>query len=92
MKLKLGKINRKMVPVKAFGTFLNMGVNTIFPYVALQMVNIGLSLEDISFVYGAIPLFTFIASPIAGQHSFSGPVNKKFDIFFSVSNLTQFCS
>jgi hypothetical protein len=60
------RINKGMVLIKVFAFFLNMGVNAIFPYLTLQMINIGLSYEDVSFIYGAIPAFTFFTSPIAG--------------------------
>jgi hypothetical protein len=60
------RINKGMVLIKLFAFFYNMGFNAIFPYLTLQMINIGLSYEDVSYIYGAIPAFTFFTSPIAG--------------------------
>ena len=37
-----------------------------FPYLTLQARNLGLTYEDISYVYGIIPVFTFFSSPFAG--------------------------
>ena len=65
-KLKNDGINTKMLPIKGFAFFLNLGVMIIFPYLTLQMRNIGLSMEDVSLVYGAVPLTTFLTSPVAG--------------------------
>jgi hypothetical protein len=60
------RINRGMVLIKVFAFSLNMGVYAIWPYLTLQMINIGLSYEDVSYIYGAIPLCTFFTSPLAG--------------------------
>ena len=65
-KLKNDGINTKMIPIKGFAFFLNLGVMIIFPYLTLQMRNIGLSMQDVSLVYGAVPLTTFLTSPLAG--------------------------
>ena len=59
--------NTKMIPVKAFGFFLNFGTLAIFPYFTLQMQDVGLSFGDISIILGVIPIFTFISGPISGK-------------------------
>ena len=61
------RINVKMIPVKAFGSFLNLGTNICFPYLTLQMLNIGLNFNDVSIIYGLIPIASFLTSPISGQ-------------------------
>ena len=67
--IKNQRINKKMIPVKAFGAFLNMGTVAIFPYLTLQMTDIGLNYSDISIVYGLVPCFTFLGGPISGKNS-----------------------
>ena len=64
--LRSQKINKKMVPVKIFGAFLNLGIMAIFPYLPLQMSEMGLTFNDISIVSGTIPAFTFLGGPISG--------------------------
>ncbi len=44
----------------------NFGIAMTFPYLTLQARNLGLTYEDISYVYGIIPVFTFFSSPFAG--------------------------
>lgn len=42
------------------------GMSMLFPYLTLQMRQLGMSYEDISYAFGIIPALTFFASPIAG--------------------------
>ena len=64
--IKSQKVNVKMIPVKVFGSLLYLSTNITFPYLTLQMLNIGLNLNDVSIVYGIVPLMTFLTSPLAG--------------------------
>ena len=61
------KINKKMIPIKLFGALYNLAINITFPYLTLQMTQIGLNVEDVSIIYGVTPLMTFLAAPIAGK-------------------------
>ncbi len=38
----------------------------VFPYLTLQAYEIGMTYGDVSIIYGIIPFFTFISSPISG--------------------------
>ncbi len=49
-------------------THIFLGVTIIFPYLTLQMLNLGMTIADVSLVYGAIPFFTFFSSPLAGKY------------------------
>ncbi len=42
-------------------------MNMLFPYVTLQMSDLGLSLEDISNINGLLPFVTFLAQPVIGM-------------------------
>ena len=55
-----------MIPVKLFGSFLYMATSVTFPYLTMQMLQIGLDFNDVSIVYGIVPLMTFLTSPLAG--------------------------
>ena len=41
----------------------------LFPYFALQMEDLGLSLEDISLINGLLPFVTFFALPVSGEQA-----------------------
>ena len=43
-----------------------MGTYAIFPYLTLQMTDIGLTYSDISIIYLLIPAVTFFSGPISG--------------------------
>ena len=68
--IKSQKINKKMIPIKLFSSFFNMGTFAIFPYLTLQMTEIGLNYSDIGFIYLIIPAATFFSAPISGKWSF----------------------
>ena len=72
--VKNAKINRKMIPIKLFGALYNLAINITFPYLTLQMTQIGLNVEDVSIIYGVTPLMTFLAAPIAGKNEYSAIV------------------
>ena len=59
-----------MIPIKLFSSFFNMGTVAIFPYLTLQMTEIGLNYSDIGFIYLLIPAATFLSAPISGKRSF----------------------
>ena len=65
--IKSQRINKRMIPIKAFGAFFNMGTYAIFPYLTLQMTDIGLTYSDISIIYLLIPAVTFFSGPISGM-------------------------
>lgn len=65
--IKSQRVNVKMIPVKAFGSLLYLATTITFPFLTLQMLNIGLDLYDVSIVYGLAPLATFLTSPLAGK-------------------------
>ena len=67
--IKSQKINKKMIPIKLFSSFFNMGTFAIFPYLTLQMTEIGLKFSDIGFIYLIIPAATFFSAPISGKWS-----------------------
>ena len=65
--IKNQQVNWKMIPIKIFGFFLIMGTDTVFPYLTLQMLNIGMTYEDVSLIYGITPIMTSLTSPVAGN-------------------------
>ena len=65
--IKSQRVNVKMIPVKIFGSFLYLATLVTFPYLTLQMLNIGLTMNDVNIVYGIVPIMTFLTSPIAGK-------------------------
>ena len=64
------KINKKMLPIKLFTAFFNMGTFAIFPYLTLQMTEIGLNYSDIGLIYLLLPLASAAAAPISGKKFF----------------------
>ena len=68
--IKSQRINKKMIPIKLFSSFFDMGAYAIFPYLTLQMTEIGLNYSDIGFIYLIIPAATFFSAPISGNWSF----------------------
>ena len=65
--IKSQRVNVKMIPVKVFGSFLYLATLVTFPYLTLQMLNIGLTMSDVSIIYGIVPIMTFMTSPLAGE-------------------------
>ena len=65
--IKTQRVNVKMIPVKIFGSFLYLATLVTFPYLTLQMLDIGLTINDVSIVYGIVPIMTFFTSPLAGS-------------------------
>ena len=65
--IKSQRINKKMIPIKLFSSFFDMGTYAIFPYLTLQMTEIGLNYSDIGFIYLIIPAATFFSAPISGN-------------------------
>ena len=68
--IKSQKINKKMIPIKLFSSFFNMGTFAIFPYLTLQMTEIGLNYSDIGLIYLLLPLASAAAAPISGKKFF----------------------
>ena len=68
--IKSQKINKKMLPIKLFTAFFNMGTFAIFPYLTLQMTEIGLNYSDIGFIYLLLPAVTAAAAPMSGKKVF----------------------
>ena len=65
--IKTQRVNVPMIPVKIFGSFLYLATLVTFPYLTLQMLDIGLTINDVSIVYGIVPIMTFFTSPLAGR-------------------------
>ena len=65
--IKSQRINKKMIPIKLFSSLFDMGTYAIFPYLTLQMTEIGLNYSDIGFIYLIIPAATFFSAPISGN-------------------------
>ena len=63
----LTKINKKVIPIKLFGFLWHVAIHMVFPFLTLQMTQIGLNLEDVSIVYGLTPLVTFLSAPLTGK-------------------------
>ena len=62
----MDKVNKKVIPIKLFGFLWHIGTHMVFPFMTIQMLQIGLNLQDVSIVYGITPLVTFLASPLSG--------------------------
>ena len=63
----MNKVNKKVIPIKLFGFLWHIGTHMVFPFMTIQMLQIGLNLQDVSIVYGITPLVTFLASPLSGN-------------------------
>ncbi|XP_066158049.1 major facilitator superfamily domain-containing protein 6 [Euwallacea fornicatus] len=59
-------INKNLIMLKITLFFLYGATSSLVPYLTIHMQNIGLRMEDISIVYLALPLTTFLAPPITG--------------------------
>ncbi|CAG9762061.1 unnamed protein product [Ceutorhynchus assimilis] len=59
-------INKNLITLKLTLFFLYGATSSLVPYLTIHMQNIGLKMEDISLVYLALPLTTFLAPPITG--------------------------
>ncbi|KAL1493310.1 hypothetical protein ABEB36_011388 [Hypothenemus hampei] len=59
-------INKNLIMLKITLFFLYGATSSLVPYLTIHMQNIGLKMEDISIVYLALPLTTFLAPPITG--------------------------
>ena len=75
--IKSQRVNVKMIPVKVFGSFLYLATLVTFPYLTLQMLNIGLTMSDVSIIYGIVPIMTFMTSPLAGKYIIRSEPKKK---------------
>ena len=64
----MNKVNKKVIPIKLFGFLWHIGTHMVFPFMTIQMLQIGLNLQDVSIVYGITPLVTFLASPLSGNY------------------------
>ena len=60
------KVNKNVIPIKLFGFLWHIATHMTFPFLTVQMIQIGLDLQDVSIVYGITPLVTFLASPLSG--------------------------
>ncbi|ENN74204.1 uncharacterized protein LOC109540938 [Dendroctonus ponderosae] len=59
-------INKNLIMLKVTLFFLYGATSSLVPYLTIHMQNIGLKMEDISIVYLALPLTTFLAPPLTG--------------------------
>ncbi len=65
--LNFGKQNVRFNSVKRCFLSFFSGGNMIFPYLTLQMFNIGLGFSDVSIISGITQFLTVFASPLAGN-------------------------
>ena len=68
----LGKrfaIKKGLVIMKLSYFTYNFGAALLFPFIPLQMIDLGLTIEDIGYIYGLYPLITMFSGPISG-HAF----------------------
>ena len=66
----LGKrfaIKKGLVIMKLSYFTYNFGAALLFPFIPLQMIDLGLTIEDIGYIYGLYPLITMFSGPISGQ-------------------------
>ena len=59
-------IKKGLVVMKMCYFTFNFGSALIFPFIPLQMADLGLTIEDIGYIYGLYPLITMFSGPIAG--------------------------
>ncbi|XP_050314309.1 uncharacterized protein LOC126748849 isoform X2 [Anthonomus grandis grandis] len=59
-------INKNLIMLKLTLFFFYGATSSLVPYLTIHMQNIGLRMEDISLVYLALPLTTFLAPPLTG--------------------------
>ena len=60
------RINKKVIPIKLFTFLWHIATHMVFPFLTVQMLQIGLNLQDVSIVYGITPVVTFMCSPLTG--------------------------
>ena len=68
----LGKrfaIKKGLVIMKLSYFTYNFGAALLFPFIPLQMIDLGLTIEDIGYIYGLYPLITMFSGPISGKTS-----------------------
>ena len=63
---KMYKVNKKVIPIKLFSFLWHVATHMTFPFLTVQMIQIGLKVQDVSIVYGITPLITFLVSPLTG--------------------------
>ena len=65
----LGKrfaVKKGLIIMKLCYFTYNFGAALIFPFIPLQMTDLGLTIEDIGYIYGLYPLITMFSGPISG--------------------------
>ena len=60
------KVNKPMIPIKLWNFLWHVATYMTFPYLTVQMIQIGLTMEDVGIVYGFTPLLTFLVAPLSG--------------------------
>ena len=59
-------IKKGLIIMKLCYFTYNFGAALIFPFIPLQMTDLGLTIEDIGYIYGLYPLITMFSGPISG--------------------------
>ena len=86
----LGKrfaIKKALIVMKLCYFTYNFGAALIFPFIPLQMTDLGLTIEDIGYIYGLYPLITMFSGPISG-----GPRQDRRREFLDLTVLGTFLS
>lgn len=60
-------INKQLVPLKLTMLLYYGAVSLYLPYMTLQMIQVGLNIEEIAIIYSVLPFVTSIMPPIAGM-------------------------
>ncbi|XP_055333048.1 uncharacterized protein LOC129584763 [Paramacrobiotus metropolitanus] len=60
------KINPKLLPVKLLVFLIHGGVAALFPYFALHMMSVGISIKEIAVILFLLPIVSSIGPPIGG--------------------------
>ena len=61
-------IKKGIIVMKVCYFTFNFGAALIFPFVPLQMTELGLTIEDIGYIMGLYPLITLFSGPISGEN------------------------
>ena len=88
----LGKrfaIKKGLVIMKLSYFTYNFGAALLFPFIPLQMIDLGLTIEDIGYIYGLYPLITMFSGPISGQTFDQLNVSVSISIFQQDSSATS---
>ena len=88
----LGKrfaIKKGLVIMKLSYFTYNFGAALLFPFIPLQMIDLGLTIEDIGYIYGLYPLITMFSGPISGQAFDQSNVSESISIFQQDSSATS---